>query len=217
MKSHFTFVWIGTLLLFAVPGAAQSPGSSKTTGTASRGLSTTQPAYVPLTNKQRWHTYLADLASPTSVVLCAAGAGVNQWGNTPSEWHQDAEGYGRRFANSFGAHLVRGSIRSGAGALLDEDTRYVPSGESRFGPRLKYALTSTFMGRSHTGERRIAFSTIGAFAGTSFISRAWQPPSTSQPADAMSNFGISVGVATGVNLLHEFFPRAYRLWGLRHD
>jgi hypothetical protein len=133
----------------------------------------------------------------------------------PSEWQEGAEGYGLRFAHTYGMHVVRQSIQFGAGALLDEDTRYVPSGETRFGPRLKYALISPFIARSHTGKRRVAFSTIGGMAGAAFISRTWQPPSNSHPADAMSSFGVSVGVAVGMNVVHEFFPGVYNLFGHR--
>jgi len=206
------------LMLLVLPGAAQTtPAKPQTKGTASRALIPGQPIYVPLSKEERWRRYLSSLVSPAYAIQSAAGAGINHLANTPSEWNQGAEGYGRRFANSYGIHVVRQSIRDGAGALLDEDTRYMPSPDTRFAPRLKYALMSTFMARTHTGRRRVAFSSIGALAGTAFISRAWQPSSTSQPLDAMSNFGIGVGVEAASNVVHEFFPRVFHLWGLRRD
>ncbi len=205
------------LTLAVIPGVAQTPATPKTTGTASRALIPGQPIYVPLSKEERWRRYLSSLVSPASVVQSAAGAGINQWSNTPSEWHQGAEGYGRRFANSYGIHIARESIRSGAGALLDEDTRYIASSDTRFAPRLKHAVLSTFMCRTHTGQERVAFSSIGALAGSAFLSRAWQPSSTSQPADAMSNFGVGVGVAAATNVVHEFLPRVFHFWGLRRD
>src|SRR5262249_26458623 len=139
-------------------------------------------------------------------------AGVNQWTNTPGEWGQGSAGYGRRFANSYGFHVVRQTIQSGGAALLHEDTRYVPSGASGFVPRLKYALTSTVMARSRNGSRHISISMIGGFTGAAFISRAWQPQSRAQPEDAMTALGVSVGLAAGRNVVHEFFPRVFHFW-----
>jgi len=169
---------------------------------------------VPLTNKQRWHRYLSNLVSPGAVLESAAGAGIKQWSDTPSEWDQDGWGYGLRFASSFGVHVVKQSIESGTAALLHEDNRYVPCSETGFGPRLKYALTSTVMARSPNGSRRISISKISAFTATSFISRTWQPASTSQASDAFAHLGISVGLAAGYNVGREFLPRVFHFWGL---
>ena len=150
-------------------------------------------------------------------MFAAAGAGVNQWLDTPSEWKQGATGYGYRFANAYGMHVMRQTIQFGAAALLDEDTRYIPSTSTSFGGRLTYALTSTVTARSHTGKRKIAFSTIGAVVGTAFISRAWQPPSNSSATDAVSSFGKTLGVAAGFNVLHEFIPKSSHLWWFHKD
>jgi hypothetical protein len=202
---------IGTLYLLALPGNGQTTGDGQSsTGTAARGLpSTGQPAFVPLTKEQRWHRYLMDLVSPANVIESAAGAGITQWNNTPSEWGQGATGYGYRFANSFGIHVVRATIRCGTAALLNEDNRYIPSGASGFGPRLKYALTSTVLARSPDGSRHVSISALAGFAGGAFISRAWQPSSNTHPSDAAESMGVSIGLAAGMNVAHEFFPRIF--------
>jgi hypothetical protein len=205
---------IGLLALALPSGEAQTaPNLSTPQGTAARAVTPpAQPAYVPLTGSERLHRYLLGLVSPGAVVRSAAAAGINQWNNTPAEWHQGAEGYGRRFASSYAGHMVRQSLQSGLGAVFDEDNRYVPSTASGFGPRLGYALSSTFIARSHTGARKVSISAAGSLVGSAFISRAWQPPSTSHPSNALTSVVITGGVIAGLHVAREFFPNLMHGW-----
>jgi hypothetical protein len=211
-------IWLGALSLLTHPGEGQTSGDTQSTGTASRSLSSAisppavSPTYVPITEHERWHGYLKSLVSPGAALGSAAIAGINQWTNTPSEWGQGAAGYGCRFASSCGLHVVRQTIQTGGAALLHEDTRYIPSGETGFVPRLKYALTSTVTARSRDGSRHLSAPVIGGFVGAAFISRAWQPPSRSHPDDAISALGVSMGLAATKNVVREFCPRMFHLW-----
>ena len=142
----------------------------------------------------------------------AAAAGLNQWNDTPTEWQQGAEGYGKRFASAYGGNMVRRTIQAGAGALLDEDNRYVPCTESGFVPRMKYALISPYMARSHTGSRKVSIAAIGALVGAAFISRTWQPSSTSNPSNALTVIGTTAGTNAGIAVAREFFPNVLHGW-----
>ena len=64
-----------------------------------------------------------------------------------SEWEQGARDYARRHANSYAQHIMRQTMMYGAGDLLHEDNRYLPSGRSGTGSRLKYAVESSFLAR----------------------------------------------------------------------
>src|SRR5262245_24973539 len=113
-------VWIIVFTWF--PGAVkgQTPNAvPSAAGSAARTApSAPLPAFVPMTKGERWHKYLSNLVGPSGLIQSAAGAGINQWNDSPSEWKQDAGGYGVRFANSYGIHMVRQTIKFGAGALL---------------------------------------------------------------------------------------------------
>ena len=163
------------------------------------------------TNQQRLNEYLRGMFSPLAVVGSAAGAGIGQWRDNPPEWAQGGAGYGARFASSFSEHFVQQTILSGTAACLGENTQYVRSGQHGFKRRLKYALASTVMARANDGSRQVSLSQIGAFTGGAFLSRLWQPPSTSGAADGVVNLAASLGVAAGFNVAREFIPRLFHL------
>ena len=83
------------------------------------------------------------------------------------------------------------------------------SGESAVGSRIKYAIGSTFLARRDDGSRRLAFSRLGASAGTAFLSRRWQPRSTNSTGDALTSFGIAMGAEAGFNVAREFLPSIF--------
>jgi len=200
-----------TLCITQHHSMAQATGA---TGTADRAapeaiIQPLQPGptlYVAPTQKERLHYYFQHMFSPESVLRSAAGAGINQAMNTPGEWGQGGEGYGRRFASSYAGHIVQATVMYGASAALHEDNRYFRSGESGAGVRLKYAITSTFMARHEDGSRHFSFSRVGSYAAAAGISRLWQPASTSGATNAASSFAINIGAEAGFNVAREFLP-----------
>lgn len=162
--------------------------------------------FVPLTQAERSGSYLRSLVDPVAVLAAAAGSGISQWQNTPSEWKQGGGAYGLRFANSYGYHVVRQTMMFGASSLLHEDNRDLQSNRSGAGPRLKYAIESAFLARHDDGSRHFSYSRFGATLGTAFLSRAWQPTSTSRPQNAAGSYGISVAIQVGMHVAREFVP-----------
>jgi hypothetical protein len=174
---------------------------------ANVGATSSQPGFALVTGGDRLRWYLKATISPLSFVTSAASAGFGQWRERPKEWREGAEGYGLRFASSYGEHVVRETLMFGASSALHEDNRYFRSGESDLRPRIRYAIGSTFLARRDNGSRRLSFSRMGAFAGAALISRLWQPGSTRSVRGATVNFGTSIGVAAAFNVLREFWPR----------
>jgi hypothetical protein len=164
-------------------------------------------SYKPMTQAERLHYYFRHMFSVESVIRSAAGAGIDQAVNTPHAWGQGGEGYGRRFANGYGDHIVQSTVMYGMSAALHEDNRYFRSGKSGFGPRLKYAIASSFMARHADGSRHVSISRISSYVAAAGISREWQPASTDNFPSAAISFGVSVGVETGFNVGREFLPK----------
>lgn len=200
--------------LIPCQGKAQQASDSSLRGTAAKveGPHHLQPSLPALTGSLRLHNYLYNLVSPLAVIGSAASAGIGQWRDVPGQWKQGGAGYGRRFASAMAQHIAGQTILSGAAALLKEDTRYVPSPQAGFRRRLEYALLSTVSARGPDGLRRLSLPKISAFVGAAIVSRAWQPPSTAEPHNALSSLGASLSVAAGFNVLREFLPRRFRTW-----
>jgi hypothetical protein len=159
-----------------------------------------------MTEKDRFHYYVRHMFSPETLLRTAAGAGLNQWNHTPTEWGQGVQGYAQRYASIFGEHAIHSTVMYAASAALHEDNRYFRSGLTGFGPRLKYALMSTVLARHDDGSRHFSISRMAGFATAAGISRAWQPPSTSGLPNAANSFGVAIGVEAGFNVAREFLP-----------
>ena len=162
--------------------------------------------FMPLTQSERLDNYLRGLVSVESVLRTAAAAGIRQAENGPEEWGQGAQGYGERFGSSFAQHVINRTLRYGISAALHEDNRYFVSGQTGFLRRTKYAIKSTFLARHDDGNQYFSFSRIGGDAGAAFISRIWQPPSTTSAVNGASSFGITIASDVGFNVFREFWP-----------
>jgi len=144
---------------------------------------------------------------PAGFIMVGAGAGVTQGTNTPAEWGQGAAGYGRRFASSFGKHIVSNVIRYPVAHFRHEELVYHPSGKHGFGPRVKYAMLSTFIThKTTTGASTVYTAELSGAIGSGLISRLWQPASTRTIAMGFSSAGTSLAVDMGIHVLREFWP-----------
>jgi hypothetical protein len=166
----------------------------------------TAAEFLPMTRSERLRNYLAGLANGESIVRAAASAAVRQAENSPKEWQGGGKGYGYRIGDAFAQHVIRNTLQYGASSVLHEDNRYFASGQSGVFRRMKYAVSSAFLARRDNGDRTFAFSRVGSAAGAAFISRIWQPPSTTTAGDGAVSFGIAMGSDIGFNMVREFLP-----------
>lgn len=175
-----------------------------------RTVTSKPPEFRPMSQAERLQHYFKTTFSVESVLSSAAGAGISQWENSPSEWGQGAEGYARRLGNSYAVHIMRGTLMYGASSVLHEDNRYIPSGETAFGKRLKYSIASSFLARKDDGTRRLSYSRLGSYLATAFISREWQPHSRNGGQNALQSFEVAIGSTVGFDVAREFLPKVFR-------
>ena len=177
---------------------------------ANRAAQPVPPAktHPKFTQTERTREYLKELFDPLSVVESSASAGWGLLRDRPYEWGEGGAGFGRRFASSYGQHIVQDTIEFGVANALHEDNRYRPSGRKGIGPRLVYALEMTLQSRDQDGNRQVSYSKIGSLAGSSMISRLWQPHSTGSARDGAVSFGVAVAFSASLNVVREFWPRA---------
>ncbi len=175
------------LFVFATGALAQEPGGHLTLG-------------------YRFRSQVLSIAGPGSLGSAAAGAGIGQWRDEPSEWGQGGSGYARRFGYHMATSAANRMICFGAGALLREDPRYFRSGKPGFWPRALSAIGQTFLVPREGGTRTVAYSRLMGAYGAGFLSNTWHPPHANRPHDAILRGTIMLGGEVGNNFFREFWP-----------
>jgi hypothetical protein len=162
---------------------------------------------APLTVPEKFESRILSTFGPTKLIVVGFEAAYDQATNTPSEWKQGAEGYGKRYASQFGESASRQMFAFGLEATLHQDPRYFPSGEKGFWRRTKNALKQTLVARRDSGTDQFAYARIGSALGAAFLANTWQPRSTDTTGNAFSTFGVTIAGDAAYNFIQEFIPR----------
>jgi hypothetical protein len=203
------------VLLFLTGVAALQLAKAQTlvdSADSSSTVDTTQTlpdlTYVRPTQATKLHNYLFDTFGPYPIVGAALAAGVNQAYNTPPEWGQGAEGYGKRFGSNFGIEAVSTTTRYALAEAFKEDTLYYRCECKGFFPRLSHAVVSTFTARrGDDGHRVFSFPDLVApYAGTMTAVYAWYPDRYNYK-DAFRIGNYSLLGYMGGNIAMEFLYR----------
>src|ERR1051326_7601293 len=112
-RSVFASTSGAAILMLAAPVcvSAQTPGTANRVDPAAIAG---QPAYQPLTQRQRLQEFAKDTLNPLSLLTSAASAGFGQLRDRPHEWKQGARGYGLRYGSSYAEHIANETLVFGA-------------------------------------------------------------------------------------------------------
>lgn len=213
-----TFLYL--LLAFAAVAApAQSSGTGKTSAdTSSSGNSTTTkhssskttPApigYQRPDSDTRKKRYINGLFGPFTVARQVAGAGISTWRNSPEEWGDRREGFGRRVASNFAKNTIKQTTIYGLDEALNLDSHFYKSKKRDFGSKFANALISPVTARTESGKRVIGIPRIGGTYASSIIAaEAWYP-SRYNWKDGVKIGTISLGFNAAFNLVKEFVKK----------
>jgi hypothetical protein len=163
------------------------------------------PAYSRPTEKTKFRNYVFDAYGPYPVVAAGFAAGVNQLNNTPPEWHQGAEGFGRRFGSDFGIAVASTTTRYALSEAFKEDALYYRCECQGVLPRLGHAAFSTLTARRGQDGHRV-FSVpalIAPYAGSMTAVYGWYPDRYgAKDAFRMGNYSLLI--YAGGNIAMEF-------------
>jgi Carboxypeptidase regulatory-like domain len=164
-----------------------------------------EPHPEPLTTKMKFHMAYKSLSNPFFFARTAAWAGVAQARDNPSEWHQGAEGYGKRLGAGF-ADAVTGSLISNAilPSLLHQDPRYFYQGTGTKKSRAFHAMSAPFVCKGDNGAWQPNYSQWGGSLVGYSISTAYYPGSTRTASHVFQTFGIDMGLHVVGSLAQEF-------------
>ncbi|MGB6677589.1 MAG: hypothetical protein WBE44_12915, partial [Terriglobales bacterium] len=145
-----------------------STDSSSTVIPASTTPTLPELTYVCPTEATKLHNYFFDTVGPYPIAGAAFAAGIGQAYNTPPEWNQGAEGFGKRIGSAFGIAAVGTTTRYGLAEAFKEDTLYYRCECKGVFPRLRHAVISTLTARrGDDGHHVFSFSSlIAPYTGT---------------------------------------------------
>ncbi len=204
------FLVIAVVAFFSLSAPAQTSPA-----VPSSSITRPQPGQTRVarewTAKDRWNYYLEEnFASPGAFFRAAGPALGAQMSDTPPEWGQGMDAYGKRLADQFAVRTIEGTIRHGAAAALDIDPKYRPCDCTGFFPRFGYALLSNVITYKTGGSRTFNAPNAAAVYGSSFSALAWYPSRYSYK-DAFREGSQSFVFAGSFNLFREFWPEIRRV------
>jgi hypothetical protein len=164
--------------------------------------------WSPITPKQRFEYYVANTYSPMAAFGAASGAAISQWMNSPKEWGQGWESYGKRVLSSYGGTVAGNTINYGTSALFHEDNRFYQSQRTGSKSRILYVIASPFIARNRQGEMMFSKSAFLGGVGSASIPLLWSPRSWQGWDSVGINFLTWYAPQAGQNLGREF----YRTW-----
>jgi hypothetical protein len=133
--------------------------------------------YTRPTQKTKLRNYFFDAFGPYPIVGAGVAAAFNQEYNSPPEWKQGAEGYGKRFGSNFGIAAVTTTTRYALAEAFREDSLYYRCECKGAFRRLNHAVISAFIARrGDDGHRVFSFPALVApYAGTMTAVYGWYP------------------------------------------
>jgi hypothetical protein len=164
----------------------------------------TQSAYVRPDRKARFDRYVKSIFGPLSLGKTVLSAGWSTWRNSPEEWGDNWEGFGRRVASGMGKSVIKHSAIYGLDEALKYDSAYYRSKKKDVGSRVGNALISPVTARDKNGRRVIGVPRIvGTYTASIVAAETWYP-SRYDYKDGLKNGTVSLGMNAAFNLIKEF-------------
>jgi hypothetical protein len=163
----------------------------------------------PMAKRQKFELAWKSTIDPSSFIIEAGFAGIQQWQNDYPGFGRGAQGYGKRFGAGMATEST-GNILGGAvlPILFRQDPRYFYKGTGSFWSRAGYALSTAVIIRGDNGRWQPSYSGILGNFGAAGLSNLYYPASSRQGAGlTISNGLVGIGFNGASNLLQEFVLR----------
>ena len=165
----------------------------------------------PLSSWQKFKLAANNSVALSTIGAAAVGAAYGQAINSPSGYHQGAEGYGKRF----GADMARAASDNMFGTFLlasalHQDPRFYVRKNLSFKQSLEYAAVRVFITRSDTGEKEVSYSgLLGPLMGEG-LANAYYPEENRSVGSTFTRYASDLGWRFGGNLLRQYWPTINR-------
>ena len=161
----------------------------------------------PLTSQEKFLLAVENSVSPFTVIGTAASAGLGQAMDTNSGYGQGAEGYFKRWGASMAFSSSNQLIGTYAiASLIHQDPRYFVENSGKFRESVRYAVSRIFVARYDDGHTGANWAQILGPLGAAGLANTYLPSENRTVGHTLENYGISLGLAAGVNVLREYWP-----------
>lgn len=165
--------------------------------------STTQ-TYVRPDPKTRFKRYVNGVAGPSAIATQFAKAGIATWRNSPEEWGDKWEGFGRRVASNLGKNVIEETAKYGLDEALKLDSHFYRSKKRDVASKLRNALLSPVTARDRNGKRVFGLPRIAGYYAASITAAEVWFPARYDYKDGLKSGTISLGLSAVVNVFKEF-------------
>lgn len=167
----------------------------------------TIPAYTRPDANKRFKRYVKGVVGPVALAKNVVFAGYATWRNSPEEWGDNWEGFGRRFASGVGKSAIKGTTMYALDEAFKLDSAFYRSRKTTLGGRLGDALLSTFTARKPDGRKVLGIPRIaGTYASSVIAAEAWYP-NRFDYKDGLKSGTISLGLNAVFNVFKEFIRK----------
>jgi hypothetical protein len=203
---------LAAVTVSATPAAEQPPSESKRIFgiIPNNRTSPSLKNYTPLSTKAKFEIARQDSFDRGTLILAAAFAADAQLTNSNRAFGQGVKGYAQYFGASYGDFVI-GNYMSEAiyPSLLHQDPRYFRRGIGSGWSRLGYAVGQIFWTHTDSDRTQFNYSELAGNATSVALSNVYYRDNRSA-GDAMTKFGMQIGVDMASNVLKEFWPDVSR-------
>jgi len=164
------------------------------------------PHAVALSPRLKYKMAVRSAVDPMRFVMAGVRAGIDQTQDTPSEWGQNAAGYGQRYGAAMGGTVAEVLLeRAVLPSIFHQDPRFFYKATGTKMERLGYALRCSVTQKSDKGQWQPAYSNlIGGVSGGLATAAFYPAGDTDWGPYAAESAGIIVGALAVRNVLQEF-------------
>jgi hypothetical protein len=162
------------------------------------------PAALDVSGKLSYHAQRT--FGPGSLALSGVKAGYSQLTDSPTEWGQGGDAYGKRLVSSVASSGIRAVRAFGLDSTLHQDPRYFRSDSTGIWPRTKHALRGTILTRTDSGGETFSTWRVGSAYGAAFISEQWYPDRYHTVRHGFVGGSTRLGFDLAKNVFAEFWP-----------
>ncbi len=168
---------------------------------------------APLTAKEKWTLAEKETLDPFNIATAFLTAAESQAGNQTPKYGEGWANYGRRVGAAQLDFATQNFFSAGALAtLLHQDPRYYRRGpQSKFLPRIAYAISQLVIAHQDSGRQSFNASNIGGMMLGIAASNLYYPAASRNGTVMAGRVWTSLmGGAVG-NLMSEFWPDVQKL------